>query len=778
MGAGVRNYTQADTGDLGKYIGGKIKAARQLASAAKKQNEDSGIETGRGYFFGKALASEFGGDRLARTKGFLSKNPSDTNDPALSKKERFQNLIRGELSKAPGVTQLGIPGIAEDEFNQTAPLKSWLTPLLDGIVIGNQKISEGIKGLGRKQEVSSEQQDKTNKGMTSFERLLGKLKDWITGDDYLKEEELELEEEQLDIFKDAQSKAQAAKSEAQLEQTNTYTGEGEGSDTEKDGGSGAGKGGIFGDLIDNLLDGLGEIADGLGDRFRNRDGDRNNKKNKNNNKKNDRPRSRTSRPKTNIPSGPTTKPRGVWGRIAQGATRFIRRSEGVSPLASGLYDRPATGKLPPNKGVIPLNRNNPFAKVMNKAEDKVKEERKNGQTKSSDIPPETLAKAPQALTMAGGTVLLGALNYAMGSPLFGPFSDSVRPVFQPLTKVFGMPETILRTGASGSAGADGVDGIDGADGGGKFRTKGGLLGKLGKKIKGMFENMRGNTSSNSPSGPSGPGSYGPSPYSYTPAGTVNGSRKFTKAMLGRGVGVRDNLGSGRSPGGHTGIDIGVANNEKISIGYPGKVIDVGIMGDANDTSPKKDNGGYGNFAVIKLDSGDTIKLAHFNSIAVSKGQRVEAGTLIGKAGSTGLSTAPHVHVDVGDGYNPATAQFTTLYNGESFILNGGIQYGGNFTASPSGTRTGNSRLEQGLRSSGAGQTILTSNPIQGITTSIEPAQSVIAVVNLPTQYISGKNKGSVKTDGSYAVKGGPTSGVLESDSISSLYNWSSRGVVT
>lgn len=56
--------------------------------------------------------------------------------------------------------------------------------------------------------------------------------------------------------------------------------------------------------------------------------------------------------------------------------------------------------------------------------------------------------------------------------------------------------------------------------------------------------------------------------------------------------------------------------------------------------------GYGNHVVINHGYGYQTLYGHMSKIAATVGKRVKRGELIGYVGSTGLSTAPHVHYEV------------------------------------------------------------------------------------------------------------------------------------
>ena len=73
--------------------------------------------------------------------------------------------------------------------------------------------------------------------------------------------------------------------------------------------------------------------------------------------------------------------------------------------------------------------------------------------------------------------------------------------------------------------------------------------------------------------------------------------------------------------------------------------------------------GYGNHVVINHGYGYKTLYGHMSSMVVRAGQQVKRGQLIGYVGSTGLSTAPHVHYEVvkaGEKMNPINYYYNDL----------------------------------------------------------------------------------------------------------------------
>lgn len=64
-------------------------------------------------------------------------------------------------------------------------------------------------------------------------------------------------------------------------------------------------------------------------------------------------------------------------------------------------------------------------------------------------------------------------------------------------------------------------------------------------------------------------------------------------------------------------------------------------------------GGFGRLIIIKHSGGMKTWYGHLSTINVEPGQRVSKGTFIGRVGSSGLATGPHLHFEVRDRFGNA-----------------------------------------------------------------------------------------------------------------------------
>lgn len=85
---------------------------------------------------------------------------------------------------------------------------------------------------------------------------------------------------------------------------------------------------------------------------------------------------------------------------------------------------------------------------------------------------------------------------------------------------------------------------------------------------------------------------------------------------------------------HAGLDIANRSGTPVIAPARGTVTFVGRQG------------GYGNCIIIDHGNAITTRYAHLASQAVTEGQVVERGDLVGAIGNTGRSTGPHLHYEV------------------------------------------------------------------------------------------------------------------------------------
>lgn len=85
---------------------------------------------------------------------------------------------------------------------------------------------------------------------------------------------------------------------------------------------------------------------------------------------------------------------------------------------------------------------------------------------------------------------------------------------------------------------------------------------------------------------------------------------------------------------HSGVDL------RDDYGAPVRATAAGVVTIAGP------NGGYGNMVEVDHGGGLATRYAHLSAISVTPGQQLAPGAVVGKLGSTGRSTGPHLHYEV------------------------------------------------------------------------------------------------------------------------------------
>jgi len=462
MAHGFVSYSQPNLGNFGKYLGEKVKSAAKMAGEerkhakeqAEKQRKEGVPEEEikkheRGFFFGKALSHEFGGDLLRRTKGTFSNDPSKEQDPALSKQQRFSALVRGgDVVSPEPYKQLELPLGQEKQDTvkvEDKSLKSWLSVVLGGVQKSYDNIADKIGGLTQEESKQVVEENQTTKTITKLASGLSTIKNFFNKNNKIQEEENKIESKQLELALDTENKNEMAVKESSLEAgadlssgtayTNPY-----GSDEEEEDSGNRG-------LLDRMLD-FG--FDRNGRRRRKGFKRRYARRKFNNFKRGVGRRSRRLRRRAQVGVG-----RGIQrlsmsqgGVIPQAPfvpTPVAQNNISPSPrkklAGGGIVDNPTKINLNPGQAVIPLNRNNPFKNIFQQQ----KKQTINAKDSSGKKTTDQIAKAVQLPAQAAGGLLLstmaGVFKRIGGiGKIFAPF---LMQLFNPLARVFGLPANVI-----------------------------------------------------------------------------------------------------------------------------------------------------------------------------------------------------------------------------------------------------------------------------------------------------------------------------------------------
>jgi murein DD-endopeptidase MepM/ murein hydrolase activator NlpD len=268
-------------------------------------------------------------------------------------------------------------------------------------------------------------------------------------------------------------------------------------------------------------------------------------------------------------------------------------SSPIKFASGGIVDNPTTGQA-----VIPKNK---LTQAVKTNQDNVKKA-------------DPFAKVMQLPTMAAGALLMSTVGNVINN--MGGVSKLFRPVlsrmFVPAATAFGLPANLITAFFGSGASAKGLGGI----GKGKGKGKGG-----------------GSNGGGSETAP------GVTPGSTIGGGTISGGGSVDGYGISSPFGPR-NTGIPGASTNHLGVDYRTPQGTKLSIKRPGKVIAT--------TAPAIGNNGE---VYIQHDDGSKSRYLHLSAVAVSAGQRVDAGAFLGKTGGepgtpgAGPTSGAHLHFE-------------------------------------------------------------------------------------------------------------------------------------
>ena len=388
------------------------KRLEELLEQKKSRTEGRKRDRIKNSFFTKAMMSQFGGDRKRRLQGMVSSSPRASQDPSLTKEQRYSALL--DESMTPGEAPEA-PDDYDDNYLSGAP-EGAVPPQQSGLEKVLGRVSEALSIISSK--VSSLKAEEAKSKTTSESRLakfsgvFESIKNYFDKDNDLKKTENTIEQQKLENFKDAQADAKVAREQASIGQTEDLSKFEDMEERPEGGGKGL----------------LGGLMDGVKGLFKNFMGGK---------KGAAKGVTGYSKPIGPQPMNSSTP----WARMGAGDRggmfgqgQFTPRLSSTKLSEGGIITKPTTGTLEPGSSVIPLNRNNAVADTFQKAKESA------GDASIAD----PMAQVMQLPSQVGGGLLIGLLSKAMSS--LGGIAGMLKPVIQPilntLVPAFGLPATV------------------------------------------------------------------------------------------------------------------------------------------------------------------------------------------------------------------------------------------------------------------------------------------------------------------------------------------------
>ena len=403
--------------------------------------KEPGLKGFKNSFFAKSLMAQFGGDRKRRLEGTFSKNPRASQDPTLTKEERFSALL-DEASKpaeepvAPApVDDLGPMDYGDANAQAPTPQQTTLDKILSKVSSSYDMISAKLSALQAEEKKSVSKKEETNSKLSRFTKVFKSISDYFDIDNDLKKIEGDIEKEKLNNFKESQADAKASA------ESDAIKGGEDLSNFEEDLGRPDEKN-MVGDLLKSFLNpmNLFKLFRGGGKAGGGKT-----------------PGITPTSKAYSAPIGPQPMNSPTpWAAKGAGDRGGMFGSGGFTPrmpakklsaggivprkptkptkklAGGGVYDNPTTTRLNPGDSVVPLNRNNALADVF----------KQSGSTAGDKGVTGPMGEVLQLPTKVAGGLVLTKM-----SQVFEGVSSFLKPVITPIMNAvgpaFGLPSTII-----------------------------------------------------------------------------------------------------------------------------------------------------------------------------------------------------------------------------------------------------------------------------------------------------------------------------------------------